>query len=132
MEICPQCNRPLPRANAWHYCAEVDMDDLFANKKQELILLFDKLLEVVVSWPDVLVSATKNCIVFVRNKTFLVVKPMKTQLDLKFYLEEFTANFPVSKCVLWNNKYETHIRLKTVEELDSLVFKYLKQSYHIS
>ncbi len=108
------------------------MDDLFANKKKELVLIFDKLLCELVNWPDTLVSATKNCIVFVRNKTFLVVKPMKTQLDLKFYLEEFTADFPVSKCTLWNSKYETHIRLQTVEELDQLVFKYLKQSYQIS
>jgi hypothetical protein len=132
MEICPKCNRPLPRANAWHYCAEVDMDDLFKGKKEELILIFDKLLCELVNWPDTLVSATKNCIVFVRNKTFLVVRPMKTQLDLKFYLEEFTANYPVSKSVLWNSKYETHIRLKNVEELDALVFKYLRASYRIS
>lgn len=132
METCPKCNRPLRNPKGWHYCKEVSIDSLFEGKKEELILIFDKILVELVRWENTEVSATKNCIVFLRNKTFLIIKPMKTQLDLKFYLDSPNNNYPICKSVLWNNKYETHIRLKSIDELDATVFKYLKGSYKIS
>jgi hypothetical protein len=50
----------------------VAIDDLFLNKSDEIVLIFDKLLEFLSSFEDVEISATKNCIVFVRNKTFVL------------------------------------------------------------
>lgn len=86
--VCPKCQRLLPRPKAWHYCAQIDIDSLFEGKSEALVYLFDKILADVFDWQGVAVSATKNCIVFVRHKTFLVIRPMKTQLDVKFYLSE--------------------------------------------
>jgi hypothetical protein len=83
--ICPNCKRSLPNINSYHYCKEVSIDDIFAKKSDEVILVFDKLLQHLAHVQDVEMSATKNCIVFVRNKTFLVVKPMTKCLQIKFY-----------------------------------------------
>ena len=37
--ICPKCQRPLRNINAWHYCEQVDIDDLFIGKSDDIILV---------------------------------------------------------------------------------------------
>ncbi|MBA4198526.1 MAG: hypothetical protein C0459_13340 [Chitinophaga sp.] len=132
MNICPKCERELRNPNQWHYCAKVNIGDLFKGKDEELEFVFDKLLSEIIDWENVTVSATKNCIVFVHNKTFLIVKPMKTQLDLKFYSEKEHTNFPIIKSILWNSKFENHIRVAKLEELNERVFAFIKKSYKLS
>jgi hypothetical protein len=82
---CPKCERELPWPDFRHYCKRVSLDSLFEGRSEELILVFDKLLSEVADWPKVLISATPNCIVFYRRTGFLVIRPMKKWLDLKFY-----------------------------------------------
>lgn len=130
--ICPKCNRQLRNMNAWHYCAEVSMDELFADKSDEIVLLFDELLQKVSVWDDVAVSATKNCVVFVKNKTFLVLKPMVKYLEVKFYAKEHIDDEQLYKCHLWNSKYEGIVRLQNVQQLNTKIFNYIKDSYQIS
>ena len=130
--ICPNCNRQLRNINAWHYCAEVSMDELFADKSDDILLAFDTVLEKVSAWDNVAVSATKNCVVFVKNKTFLVVKPMTKCLEIKFYSKEPIDDEQIHKCNLWNSKYEGVIRLQNTQQLNSKIFNYIKESYQIS
>lgn len=132
MIICPKCERALRNPNQWHNCVKVNIGDLFKNKDEELEFVFDKLLAKIIDWQQVAVSATKNCIVFVHTKTFLIVRPMKTQLDLKFYSENEHTEFPIIKSVLWNSKFENHIRIARAEELTASVYSLIKKSYEIS
>ena len=130
--ICPNCNRQLRNINAWHYCAEVSMDELFEDKSDDILLAFDTVLEKVSAWDNVAVSATKNCVVFVRNKTFLVVKPMTKCLENKFYSKEPIDDEQLHKCNLWNSKYEGVVRLQNARQLNAKIFNYIKESYQIS
>ncbi len=130
--ICPKCNRALINLNSYHYCKEVAIDDLFVKKPDEIVLIFDRLLEYVASLENIEMSATKNCIVFVRNKTFLVAKPMTKFLEIKFYANEPIDDDELYKCHLWNSKYEGIIRLKNENEFNSKYYKYFKNSYLIS
>ena len=130
--VCPSCKRVLNNINAWHYCAEVSMDDLFADKSDDILLVFDTLLEKVSAWENVAVSATKNCVVFVKNKTFFVVKPMTKHLEIKFYSMQPIEDEQLYKCSLWNSKYEGIIRVQNVQQLNSRIFDYIKESYLIS
>jgi hypothetical protein len=130
--ICPSCNRVLRNVHAWHYCKEVNIDDLFLNKTDEIILAFDKVLQTVAEWQDVEVSGTKNCVVFVKRKTFLVVKPMTKCLEIKFYASEAIDDEDLYKCDLWNSKYAAVIRIKKEDELKPKHFQYFKNSYLIS
>jgi hypothetical protein len=132
MWTCPNCERELRNANQWHFCLKVDIDDLFKNKDAELEFIFDKLLADVIEWDNVIVSATKNCIVFVHNKTFLVIKPMKKQLDIKFYSDKALNEFPIIRSSLWSSKFENHIRMASLDELTPKVYSLIKQSYQIS
>ena len=132
MWTCPKCERELKNKNQWHNCVKVPIDSLFKGKAEELSFVFDKLLAEIIDWENVVVSATKNCIVFVHNKTFLVIKPMKTMLDIKFYSGEEQNEFPIIKSVIWNSKFENHIRLAGLDEVTTTIFSLIKRSYKIS
>jgi hypothetical protein len=107
------------------------IDNLFENKQGELIYVFDKILSYVYDLGNVEISATKNCIVFFKTQTFLVVKPMKTSLNIKFYLQEPFKSPPVFKTAPYGKQHEHHIRISTLEEANDLLFKYIKQSHDL-
>ena len=129
MEICPKCERPIASLKSWHYCAKVDMDSLFERKEDIVLQLFDRLAEVVGSWPGVAFSATKACIVFVTDKTFLVVKPMKKALDMHFSLKEAHEDDVVYKCGKYGGKWVHYIRLHEEGDLNRDVLRLLKLAY---
>lgn len=130
--MCPSCKRTLRSPNAWHYCKEVKIDDLFVNKSDSIILAFDRLLQTVAEWHDVEISATKNCVVFVNNKTFLVVKPMTKCLEIKFYASKHIDDDDLHKCNVWGSKYEGIIRVQNENDIKIKYFQYFRNSYLIS
>ena len=130
--ICPKCNRTLSNSNSYHYCKEVAIDDLFINKSDEIVLIFDRLLEQLFSLENVAISATKNCKVFVHHKTFVVAKPMAKCLEIKFYANEIIDDEDLYKCHLWNSKYECILRLQTENDFKPKYNQYFKNSYFIS
>lgn len=129
MWTCPTCERELKNPNQWHNCVKVSIDSLFEGKSDELVLVFDKLLSEIIEWENVAVSATKNCIVFVHNQTFLIIRPMKKQLDLKFYTATEQDEFPILKSIFYSGKYENHVRVSELAELNTTIFKQIKESY---
>jgi hypothetical protein len=129
--ICPKCERELPKPEQRHYCARVSLDSLFLGRSPELVLVFDKLLAEVVDWEGVLVGTTPNCIVFTRRLTFLVIRPMKKELDLKFYSKMLHPEKPVLKSVASGNKFENHIRIALLDDLRPALFNYLRESYQL-
>jgi Domain of unknown function (DUF5655) len=131
MEICPKCGRNVRSSKGWHYCAKIELEDLFEGKPQVVSDLFDALLLEVIDWENVAFSATKNCIVFTHNRTFLVVKPMQKALNIKFYRTDFSDAPPIFKCVEWSGKYEVHVRLTDLEDLTTGIFNWIRNSYKL-
>jgi hypothetical protein len=129
--ICPKCDRPLTKEKSWHYCRQVSIESLFVGKPKELVSVFDKLLAAAMSWEGVSASATKSCIVFIAAKTFLVVKVMKQELDLKFVLPEASEDFPIYKRASYGKKMEHYIRLKDEDDWDADVIGLVKKSYEM-
>lgn len=129
MEICPKCERPIASLKSWHYCAKVDMDSIFERKEDIVLQLFDRLVEIVGNWPEVAFSATKACVVFVTDKTFLVVKPMKKALDMHFSLPDTHEDEVVYKCVKYGGKWVHYIRLHEEGDLNRDVLRLLRLAY---
>jgi hypothetical protein len=129
--ICPKCERELPKPEQRHYCARVSLDSLFQGRPPELVLVFDKLLAEIADWDGVLVGTTPNCIVFTRRLTFLVIRPMKKELDLKFYSKVAYSEKTFSKSVASGNKFENHIRVSLLDDLQPVLFQYLRESYQL-
>ena len=131
MWTCPKCERELKNPNQWHNCVKVSIDSLFEGKADELVFVFDKLLSEITDWKNVAVSATQNCIVFVHNQTFLIIRPMKKELDLKFYSATQQEEEPIIKSVSYSGKFENHIRVSKLEDLTQTVYAYIKKSYQL-
>ena len=131
MWTCPKCERDLKNPNQWHNCVKVSIDSLFEGKSDELVLVFDKLLSEIIDWENIAVSATQNCIVFVHNQTFLIIRPMKKQLDLKFYTQSKQDEFPIVKSNFYSGKYENHIRVSNLSELNPTIYTFIRQSYNL-
>jgi hypothetical protein len=127
--ICPKCERELKHVNATHYCVKVSLDSLFEGRPAELILVFDKILAEVADWDDVLISTSKNCIVFVHKRTFFVIRPMQKQLDLKFYSATKPESPIIMKSYFHAGKYENSIRISELTELSIELFRMIKDSY---
>ncbi len=127
--ICPKCERAIASAKSWHYCKKVDMDSLFERKEDVVLQLFDKLVEIVGTWPDVQFSATKACIVFVAKSTFLIAKPMKRALDLHFSLKQPEEDDAVYKIASYKSRFVHYIRLHTPEDLDGRVLALIRKAY---
>ena len=128
---CPQCERTLKNTNQWHCCLNQDIDNLFLGKPNELMFAFDKILSSVFDFENVEISATKNCVVFFKTQTFLVVKPMKKALDVKFYLSDPLNRFPIIKVGLYGKQHEHHVRISTLEEVNPQLFSFIKQSHDL-
>lgn len=129
--ICPQCRRTLKNANQWHCCINQEIDHLFIGKPSELLLAFDKILSTVIEFDNVKISATKNCIVFFKTQTFLVIKPMKKELNIKFYLAQPHPIYPIYKVALYGKQHEHQIRISTIEEVTPQLFSLIKQSHNL-
>jgi hypothetical protein len=129
--VCPKCDRPLTKPNSWHYCKKTSIDDLFLKRPAELKSVFQKLLSIVGNWDGVSASASKTCVVFIAARTFLVVKVMKSELDLKFTLQVACDDFPIYKKAAYGRKIEHYIRLGDEEDLDADVFRLVRQSYEL-
>lgn len=128
---CPNCDRELPWKDYRHYCARVSLDSLFEGRSPELLLAFDKILAEVADWDKVLVGVTPNCIVFTRRVGFLIIRPMKKVLDIKFYSAVVHPEPPVMKSVKAGNKFENHIRISSVDDIRPALFLYIRESYEL-
>jgi hypothetical protein len=128
---CPKCERELPWPEYRHYCARVSLDTLFEGRSPELVLVFDKILAEVADWEGVLVGVTPNCIVFTRRVGFLIIRPMKKELDIKFYSAVAHPEKPVIKSVAAGKKFENHIRIAILEDIRPALFKYIRESYDL-
>lgn len=126
---CPKCERELVKESQWHHCVKISLDTLFDGLDNELLLVFDKILSEVADWDSVIISTTKNCIVFVHHQTFLVIRPMKKVLDIKFYSENTLHDNLISKSAVYSGKNENHCRISNIEQTTPQLFCYIKDSY---
>ena len=131
MWVCPTYERTIRSASQWHNCVKIDMDSLFEGKHESVMHLFDKLLLTVTEWEDVSVSATQNCFVFVHRQTFLVVRPLKKHLNLKFYSQHEASGHFVTRSVPYAGKFEHHAVINSPEQLSPELFRSIHESYRL-
>jgi len=62
---------------------------------------------------------------------FFVIRPMKKELDLKFYSKVPHPEKPVIKSTAWGKKFENHIRIAHLDDLRPGLFGYIRESYEM-
>jgi len=123
---CSTCQRLFKTQNQSHSCVQQDLGIFFENKPDHLVIAFDSLMTSVLSWEPNSVGASKNAIIFTNKKAWLIVRPMKKELDVKFYFDESLDGDVFKKITFWGGKYAHHIRIKDEVEITSEVLDFLK------
>jgi hypothetical protein len=134
MEIwtCPNCHREFFRKNQQHYCSEHTIEDLLAERPPEVTLAFDALLLAVADWQPQTIGAGKAAIIFNNGKAWMVVRPMKAELDVAFFYGELLKSPAIKTARLDNmgkNKYIHHIRLHDENDVTDEVIGLLRKGF---
>jgi hypothetical protein len=127
--VCPKCKRRFKSANQSHSCTNKDIGELFLGKPDELVLAFDVLLQTTASWAPNSFGAATHSIVFTNSKAWLIIKPMKTVLDIKFYYDEEIPSDRFHKIGNYFGKFAHHIRVSDAEQLDKEFFELIRIGY---
>ena len=129
MWSCPVCERKFKSNNQHHICTTKDIGELFLDKSDELVLAFDRIMTVVMDWQPSFMGPSVNTIVFTNNKAWLIIKPMKKELDIKFYHHERLESSWIKKCSKNTWRYAYHLRVSNEEEMDKEFFELLRMGY---
>ena len=132
MWTCSRCNRVFQKQNQSHICVIKDVGELFLDKPDHLVLAWDKLNALVMEWqPNVYSAATKS-IVYTSKKAWLIIKPMKAQLDVKFYTDQYIEHPRIARHSAFGKKHAHHIRIKNEHQVDEEVLELLKIGFDFS
>ena len=123
---CPTCHRTFASTNQYHICSELDVWDIFEGRADDLLLAFDSLMNVVLEWDPCQASAAKKTVVFSTTKAWLIVRPMKSQIDLKFYLDYELDHPLIHKITPFGGKLAHQIRISTEDELTPELYELLR------
>ena len=130
MWTCPKCERQFKTTNQSHTCSKVSIDALFEGRPDELVLAFDRLLALVVDWEPISIGTAKHTIVLTNRKAWLIVKPMRQELDLKFYYPEALESELFRRVArAYNHKFAHHLRIRHPEEINEEMLALLRKGY---
>ena len=106
MWTCPVCNRKFKTTNQSHMCTTKDIGELFLDKPDELVLAFDRIMSEVMQWEPNYMGPSTKAVVFTNKKAWLIIRPMRKELDVKFYYHEELE----SRWVKRHSKYSWRFR----------------------
>ena len=132
MWTCPECNRNFKTTNQFHMCVKKDIGELFIDKPDDLVLTYDAILQATESWSPNTQGASVHSIIFTSQKAWLIIKPMKKELDVKFYYHERIESDLVKKISKMGKKYGHHLRLSNEWEVSQPVIELLRMGFDFS
>lgn len=129
MWTCPKCHRRFKSTNQSHMCTTKDVGEIFMKSTDELVLAFDRIMTEVLQWEPCYMGASTKSVVFTNAKAWLIIKPMKKELDVKFYHSDKIESDLVKKHTDYRNKFAHHIRVASEEEITQKHFELLRMGY---
>lgn len=110
-------------------CTTKTIDDLFENKADNVVLAFESVLNVTMDWEPQSIGASVNTVVFTNEKAWLIVRPMRKELDLKFYYSEPLDSELIWKIDTLGNRLGHHIRLQDGTQMTNELIDLLRKGF---
>ncbi len=129
---CELCDRIFAKDNQSHICVKKDVGELFEGRPDDLVLAWDTLTERVMQWQPNVYSASTKSIVYTSNKAWLIVRPMKSQLDVKFYHEDKIDSHRIKRHTQYRSKFAYHLRVQNEDQVDDELLELLRLGYNYS
>ena len=129
MWTCPTCNRKFNKHRQSHICVVKDVGELFLDKSDELVLAYDTLYHEIMAWQPNSSGAATHSIVFTNKRAWLIVKPMKSELDLKFYNDSLIESDQIRKTTPFGKHIGHHIRIQNEFQISNELLKLIRIGY---
>ena len=113
-------------------CTQKDIGELFLEKPDELVLAYDDIIQHIQHWKPFSQGASVHSIIVTSKKAWLIIKPMKKELDVKFYTDQPIASDRIKKITEYRNKFAHHIRISDPMQVDQEVFALLRDGFNYS
>jgi hypothetical protein len=129
---CPKCHKEFAKTNQSHKCEIVDVKDLFRRHDPSLYALYKHLLAAIKGIGKWKITTSSKAITLYTagRKAFLGISVHRKYLDLWFFLENKTEEFPVYKVVQpTKKKYGHFVRIYSKDDIDDLLIAWLAESY---
>lgn len=113
-------------------CNDITVEDIFANKSDELLLAFDEVLLATAEWEPNSVGAASKSIVFTNKRAWLIVKPMSKLLEISFYTDSPLSGAAIHKSAPFvgsKTRFRHSIRLSGPGELTPEIVDFLKLGF---
>lgn len=129
---CPKCKRKFKSTNQFHMCTSKSIGEIFFDKPDALVIAYDDIVQRVSAWKPNSIGASVHAVVMCSKKAWLILKPMKAALDVKFYYDEQIDSDRLKKVYQNGSKYAHHIRISHPDELDDEIFRLLSMGFEYS
>ncbi|MEO1514519.1 MAG: DUF5655 domain-containing protein [Bacteroidota bacterium] len=113
-------------------CTKIGIGEVFLNKPDELVIAYDDIVQVVSRWVPCSIGASVHSVVFTSQKAWLIIKPMKKELDVKFYCDSPIESEKLKRTYRTGPKYAHHIRIQHSDQLDDEFFELLRAGFEYS
>ena len=129
---CPICSKQFRNENQWHSCAITGLDKHLANKPEQIIEAYNKIMSEVSKFGEIHVNPVKTSIQIKARANFLSLKPKKQQIEMEFQLGRECNEGPVYRTVRISGKRVLHFAaIDNINDIDTHLIDLLKESFDL-
>jgi len=129
---CPTCHRLFKNTNQSHMCSTKDIGELFVGKPDALVLAYDDIYQVISGWKPFSCGASVHSIIVTSKTAWLIIKPMKKELDVKFYSAHPVDSERIHRTTTYSNKIAHHLRIRDPIQVDQGFFDIIRHGFEFS
>lgn len=133
MWTCPDCGRSFRNTHQRHHCERTTAEAQLKSQPAEIVQIYQKIIAAVEKIGPYTTSPIKDYIMLKNRSTFLTIKPRKRYLDITFFLEEKTEDFPIFKSLQTSKHRMAHAaRLESAKDVSLSVKAWIRKSYQLT
>jgi hypothetical protein len=133
MWTCPACQRSFKNTGQKHRCESTTTEAQLESQSEAVIKIYKKLLTIVKKIGPYTESPIKDYIMLKNSSTFITIKPRKKYLDISFFLDQKSEEFPIFKSLQTSKHRVLHAaRLESPDDVTSFVQMCIEKSYQLT
>ena len=133
MWMCPACGRSFRNTNQRHHCERTTVQAQLRNQPEVVVEIYQKIIAVADAIGPYSRSPIKDYIMLKNKSTFLTIKPRKKYLDITFFLDVATEDFPIFKSLQTSPHRVMHVaRFESPKDISPSVKRWIRKSYQLT
>ena len=126
---CPRCRRQFANRKQSHSCGQFTVEQLLDGKPQEIVELFERVIDMVNRCGEVVLAPTKTRVLFRVRTVFATVAVSKNWPDVVFVLGRCLKHRRIKKAQREYPGIVHFLRIEEPEDLDDDLAGWLQEAY---